>query len=198
MNKKEQTINTYNENAKALADMYDNQRARIADIEATFSLVKKDNPKVLEIGCGNGRDAEEICKRTNAYLGIDISEKLVELAREKVSSATFEVMDVENFQFPKELDVIFASASLVHIQKNQLREVLQKALSSLNDGGVFLLSMKYCDTYKENTKEDEFGTRTYYLYSQEDIKELATGFTILKNELQYLRGQMWLEVLLQK
>lgn len=198
MNKKEQTVNTYNESAQALANKFDGQGARITDIETTLALVKKDNPKVLEIGCGNGRDAQEICKRTNNYLGIDISEKLVELARQKVPSATFEVVDIESFEFPKELDAIFAFASLIHVQKNELRDVLSKAFSALNSGGVFLLSMKYAETYKESTKEDEFGVRTYYLYSQDDIKELSTGFTIIKNELHDLRGQMWLEVLLQK
>ena len=198
MNKKEQTVNTYNASAEALANKFDSQGARIKDIETTLAFIKKDNPKVLEIGCGNGRDAQEICKRTNNYIGIDISEKLVELARQKVPLATFEVVDIETFEFPKELDVIFAFASLIHVQKNELREILAKALSTLNSGGVFLLSMKYADTYQESTKEDEFGVRTYYLYSQEDIKELAIGFTILKNELYDLRGQMWLEVLLQK
>ena len=34
------------------------------DLEETFNLVGKKNPKVLEIGCGNGRDAREIIKRT--------------------------------------------------------------------------------------------------------------------------------------
>ncbi|MHB1316880.1 MAG: class I SAM-dependent methyltransferase [Minisyncoccota bacterium] len=198
MNKKEQTINTYNNSAKALANKFNGQGARIVDIETVLALVKKENPKVLEIGCGNGRDAVEICKKTNDYLGIDISEKLVGLAKQKVPSATFEVVDIETFEFPKDLDVIFAFASLIHVQKNELRDVLSKALSALNDGGVLLLSMKYAAAYKESTKEDEFGVRTYYLYSQEDIKELSTGFTILKNELHDLRGQMWLEVLLQK
>lgn len=198
MNKKEQTIDTYNVSAQALADKFDNQGVRISDIDETFALIKRDNPVVLEIGCGNGRDAQEICKRTNNYLGIDVSEKLIALAKEKVPTATFKVVDIEDFQFPENIDIIFAFASLIHIPKEKLREVLSKALTSLNQSGLFRLSMKYNDIYKETTKEDEFGIRTYYLYSQEDIKELATGFTILKSELHDLRGQMWLEVLLQK
>jgi hypothetical protein len=58
--------------------------------------------------------------------------------------------------------------------------------------------MKYSDEYIETTKEDEFGTRTYYLYSEKDIAELAQGYKIVKSEVSGLRGQKWLEVLLQK
>jgi hypothetical protein len=58
--------------------------------------------------------------------------------------------------------------------------------------------MKQADTYTETTRDDEFGTRTYYLYSKEDIEEIATGFNIVKNDLKPLSGQMWLEITLQK
>lgn len=75
-------IRIYNENALAMADKFDAIGVRLADIEETLALVK-NNPKVLEIGCGNGRDAFEICKRTTDYLGVDASEKLIELARKK-------------------------------------------------------------------------------------------------------------------
>ena len=69
MDKKTQTINTYDNSAEALAKKFDERGARILDIEETLSFIKTDNPHVFEIGCGNGRDALEILKRTNNYLG---------------------------------------------------------------------------------------------------------------------------------
>lgn len=57
MDKKNQTILTYNESATSLAKKFDELGARISDIEEAFALIQKDNPFVLEIGCGNGRDA---------------------------------------------------------------------------------------------------------------------------------------------
>lgn len=58
--------------------------------------------------------------------------------------------------------------------------------------------MKYSDEYKEVTKEDEFGIRTYYHYSLNDIKELSYQFHLLKNLENDLRGQKWIEIMLQK
>ena len=198
MDKKNQTVHTYNQSATSLAKKFDELGMRVGDIEETFALIQKDNPFVLEIGCGNGRDAAEITKRTNNYLGIDISEKLIELAKQKVPHANFQVADIETFILPSDLDMVFAFASLIHASKEALARILTEVRIALNENGVVRLSMKYGDTYSETTKEDEFGIRTYYLYSQEDIEEAASGFRIIKSELNDLRGQMWLEVILQK
>jgi len=198
MDNKTQTIKTYNESAKSLAQKFDGLGARISDIEETFALIKKDNPRVLEIGCGNGRDAQEILKHTSNYLGVDVSEKLIELAKEKVPNGQFLVADIEEYVLPTELDVVFAFASLIHVPRESLHKIFDAIFSSLNKGGAFRLSMKYADEYMESTKTDEFGTRTYYLYSDKDIKEMAQGFAIMRSEVGGLRGQMWLEVLMQK
>lgn len=198
MDKKTQTVLTYNQSAQQLADKFDRLGARVADIEEVFALVEGDAPMVLEIGCGNGRDAAVICQKTPRYLGIDVSEKLIELARQKVPQGHFEIFDVETYPFPQKIDIVFAFASLIHTPKEVLRGIFAKIFDALMPGGLFRLSMKWSDPASEVTKDDEFGTRTYYLYSQGDIEELGSQFRVLKSEVGELKGQMWLEVLLQK
>ncbi|OHA59595.1 MAG: hypothetical protein A2589_01910 [Candidatus Vogelbacteria bacterium RIFOXYD1_FULL_46_19] len=79
------TIETYNRQAVAFAAKFDEQGPRQDDIEKIFKLCQKTNPYVLEIGCGNGRDAAQIILKTTNYLGIDVSGSLLNLAKEKVS-----------------------------------------------------------------------------------------------------------------
>lgn len=198
MDPKQQTVATYNNQAQSFANKFDQLGVRAGDIEEIFSLIKKDNPKVLEIGCGNGRDALEIIKHTNDYLGLDISEKLIDLAKQKVPTANFIVADIENYVLPDNLDVIIAFASLIHVPKDSLKNILDQALVKLNPGGLFRLSMKAQDEYGQVDQTDDFGSRTYYFYSKENINELARGFVIVKNDLGEIRGQKWLEVILQK
>ncbi len=198
MEKKTQTIKTYNQSAVELARKFDKIGVRVADIEETFALIKKENPKVLELGCGNGRDAQEIVKRTNDYCGMDISEELIRLANEKVPGARFELGDISAASFPEEVDIVFAFASLIHLTKEECKTVLSKLRNSMNTGGVIRISVKYNPVYKEITQDDEFGTRTYYLYSQEDIEELASEFTIIKLEIVEGINTQWLETILQK
>lgn len=196
MDKKSQMVEFYNKNAKSWANEFNSYGARVNDIGETLALVKKDNPKVFEIGCGNGKDAQEICKRTDDYLGIDISRELILLAKQKVPEAKFEVADIEHYKLPNKIDAIFAFASLIHIPKEGLRDVFFRAFVALNDDGVFRLLLKSADKYSEVTKEDELGSRTFFLYSKNDINEMAKGFSVIKSDLNNERR--WLDVLVQK
>ncbi len=198
MDKKSQTTQTYNQRAKALANKFDSIRPRISYLEEVFAVVGKENPKVIEIGCGNGRDAVEIVKRTSDYLGIDISEELIKLAQGKVPQGRFEVADVAAFKFPEALDIVIAFASLIHIDKEEFKLVLDRIYQALNLNGVVYLSLKQSDNYREVTEEDEFGIRTYYYYSMGDIKEIAGEFRVVKEEVEEIRGKKWLEIILQK
>lgn len=198
MNKKQETIDSYNNHASAYADRFNNVRTRALAIEETFSYIKKSNPKVLEIGCANGRDAKIIIRYTNGYLGIDISEKLIEIARKNVPEAKFEVADIESYDFPENIDVILAFSSLIHSDMKNLRKILDESYRSMARGGVMYLSMKYGD-YHEETIESEIGSRTYYFYTFDDIKKMIGGkFTILKEEIEHQQNQDWIEMIIRK
>lgn len=197
MDKKQKTIESYEKSAKGLGNKFDDHGARVKDIQEVFSLIGKENPKVLEIGCGNGRDAKEIIKLTNDYFGIDISQEMINLARERASGAKFEVADVESFVFPKGIDIVIAFASLIHCDTNSLTRILSDLFSSLNEGGLVRLSLKFGE-HKEVTKTDEFGSRTHYTYTAEDIKKVAPQFVVEKEEIEEKRGQKWLEITLRK
>lgn len=198
MNLHDQTIASYNQHAADFAQKFDNLGARVSDIDEVLAIVTTPNPFVLEIGCANGRDAAEICTHTSRYIGLDPSEQLITIARQRVPQAEFVVTDAIAYDFPAGLDIIFAFASLLHIPKDSLKQVITKALAALNDGGVLRLSLKAAPQYQVLTKTDEYGTRTYYLYSPDDIQELATGWQVLLNEIENFRGQSWLKVMLQK
>lgn len=125
---KEQTIDTYNKSARLHTDKFDEIDIRFDDIEKTFSYINKPNPKTIEFGCGNGRDAQEIVKRTNDYLGVDLSNELLKIARDKVPNANFKLDDFETLDLPRNTDIIFAFASLLHSNKKILRRFLKRRI----------------------------------------------------------------------
>ncbi len=198
MDKKAQTIDTYNKIAHSMAQRFNELGARIPDIEKTFSCIARRNPKVLEIGCGNGRDAAEILKCTDDYVGIDISESMIRLAKERVPQGTFVVADIENCDFPQNIDIIFSFASLLHSPKEKVKIILNEAYEALNPGGVFFISLKYGE-YGEEAKTDEFGTRTFYFYAPDLLKELAGDryATVFLDEYEF-GEQKWFRIILQK
>ncbi len=198
MDKKKQTIQTYNKSAEAMTEKFNDIGVRTEDVKRGFSFIKKDNPKVVEIGCGNGREAKEILKHTNDYLGIDISEELIKIARKENPDGKFKVVDLEDFNFSKNIDIIFSFASLLHSDKDNVKIILDRAYKSLNNQGIFYISLKY-DDYQERIIEDEFGIRTYYFYTPELIKELAgLKYKTVHIDIQDLKGQKWFNIILKK
>jgi predicted TPR repeat methyltransferase len=199
MNKKEETVKTYNKSAVALAKKFSTIGRRIDDIKRGLSYINEKNPNVLEIGCGNGRDAKEILDLTDTYTGVDISEGMIKIAREHIPKGNFIVADIETFDFPKNIDIIFAFASLLHLDKESIKKVLLKGHSSLNKNGIFYISIKW-DRYQEKIQNDEFGQRVFYYYTEEDMRGLAldTNYKIIYEDRQLLRGVDWLTIVLKK
>jgi len=197
--KKTQTINTYDKSAKFHANKFDNIGARVEDIKLTFSKINKVNPKTIELGCGNGRDAQEITKYTNDYLGIDLSGELIKFAKEKVGKQYFKIADIETFNYPKDIDVVFSFASLLYSDKESVRYILLNIYNNINKGGVMFISLKYGKYQEKLINKKKQGPKTFYLYTPEDIKEITTkNFKPIFESVQYFKGQRWFSLILQK
>jgi SAM-dependent methyltransferase len=182
MDKKTRTTFTYNHSAKDFAKMFDTGKPRSRDINNAFELRGKKNPLVLEVGSGSGRDAKEILKQTNRYIGIDIAEHMVEIAKKKVPKGRFIQADIESFVYPKRLDIIFAFDSLLHICVHALEKFFQNAHTNLNKDGIIYISMK-TGPYHEETHVDCYGIRTFYFYEMEEVETLtAELFDIVYQE----------------
>ena len=124
---------------------------------------------------------------------------MVRLAQEKVPGSRFEVHDIETYEFPKNLDVIFAFASLIHVPRESLTSILNRAHEALNHGGVFRISLKHSEKYKEVVTDDEFGYRVYYHYSMRDLDIMRrNNFDLKYVDTPVIKNQKWLEVLLKK
>ena len=60
----------------------------------------KEGDKVLDLGCGNGRFYDFFKKRKVDYVGIDNSERMIEIAKEKHPEARFGVSSGFETTFP--------------------------------------------------------------------------------------------------
>jgi len=73
-----------------------------------------------------------------------------------------------------------------------------ESYKSLNQNGIIFLSLQK-GNYKEITKEDNLGIRIFYLYTIEDIMDIAPhGLNILYEETQVLRDKEWITLVLRK
>ncbi len=195
-----QNVKVYDESAQELASYFSGIGPRFEDIERGLELAgKKDGARVIELGCGDGRDAAEIIKRVNWYEGIDPSRGLLDIAKRNVPSASFKLTDALAYKYPENLDVIFAFASLLHINQSDLRNVFYKANLALRVGGIFYISLKYRSSYAEETKEDKYGERMFYYYNSDIIEHIAgESFETIYKDRQSQGSTDWFTIALQK
>jgi len=201
MDKNKKTIEAYDKNAQFYADKFDNVGSRIEDIDKTFKLNESGSNKTLELGCGNGRDAEYIISKIgiNNYTGIDASGGLINLARQKVPTGEFHVKDMREIDFdPETFGIIFSFASMLHVNREDMETLLLKCHKWLKIGGILFISTKYGE-YKEEKTNNLGDDKYYYFYLPEDIEKLcAYKFFVVYKNIQDIRGQSWFEIALRK
>ncbi|MBU1202515.1 class I SAM-dependent methyltransferase [Patescibacteria group bacterium] len=104
----------------------------------------KDNFKILDLGCGNGRLLKSIQPANIKfnYLGVDFSENLVAEARKQHPDTRFIVADMVDLNFePGTFDMIFMIASFHHIPSRRERlELLFKINRWLKPGGYLFMT----------------------------------------------------------
>lgn len=141
---------------------------------------------VLDIGCGIGRDAEELIKRGCVYTGIDASWGMLALARERIPSGNFRHMNFYAIDFPDgTFDGFWASAVFLHVPKNEIQKVLMEARRILVLGGVGFVSVKKKTTMDEGTIHEEKAggiDRYFSFYDEEEIRIIfkEQGFEIIR------------------
>jgi SAM-dependent methyltransferase len=187
MDNNHKTIKAYDNNSQFYADKFDSYGIRADDIDRALKLNESGCDRVLELGCGNGRDAQYIVSKVGKdnYVGIDASEGLVMLAKEKVSPVTFQVKDMREVSYETEtFGVIFSFASMLHVNREELSDIVEKCHKWLKIGGILYISTKYGE-YKELEIENLNDKKYYYPYAPEDIQKIAgLGFKIIYNVIQ--------------
>ncbi len=108
-----------------------------------FGRYVTEGEKILDLGCGNGRLLEIFKDKKVDYIGVDNSEKLIEIAKKKYSKARFQVADALNLPFPNNyFDKVFCIAVLHHIPSEEFRlQFLKEARRVLKSEGFLVLTV---------------------------------------------------------
>ncbi len=201
MSKDKLTVETYDNSAEMFVSYFAGIGSRVKDIETALELTQQDPLSIsaVEIGCGDGRDAVEIVKRVGSYEGFDPSVGLLDLARQKLPDESFKVADALSYDYPPNIDLYFAFASLLHVNRTDLGTVFQKTGESLRPNGILYISLKERPEYVEELQEDQFGARMFYYYNPQLIEQIAgAAFKSVFEDRQTIGSTNWFTVALQK
>lgn len=133
------TIQDYNLIAK---DFARTREKPWPEIKFLFDDYLIPGERVLDLGCGNGRFFEFFRGKNIDYFGVDSSESLIAIAKNKYPEARFQVVDALNLPFPNDyFDKVYSIAVLHHIPSDELRsQFLREAKRVLKPGGFFIIT----------------------------------------------------------
>ena len=125
--------------------MYVNEESYQSEVDKVVSLVKQykksQGNMLLDIACGTGAQAVYL---QNHFIvtGIDLSNEMLEVAKEKVKNATFINADMCNFDLNNQYDVIvnlYGSIGQVETLE-QMQRAVSCSYNHLKQGGIFILT----------------------------------------------------------
>ncbi len=97
--------------------------------------------RILDAGCGSGRDLRAFTRAGFHAIGLDASPTLVELAR-SYSGASCTVGRLEDMTYENCFDGVWACASLLHLRREVLPGVLRRIHAALVPRGVLYASVQ--------------------------------------------------------
>lgn len=191
------TIQYYQQNAERFS--LETRSVDFSETQNRFMNKLKSRAKILDFGCGSGRDTKCFLAHGFRVEAIDGSEELCKIASEftgiEVKHLLFQELAEEN-----KYDGIWACSSILHLPKQELIEVMKKMSIALRNQGIIYTSFKY------GIFEGERNGRYFTDMTENSFAEILQNISGLEIEKQWItsdvrpgRGnEKWLNLILRK
>ncbi len=162
----DQTIEYYNEHAKEFCES--TVDADMSACREKFTAYLPAGGHILDAGCGSGRDSKAFLEQGFIVTAIDASEEVCAEA-EKLIHQPVLCLRFEDLQYEDEFDGIWACASLLHVSREEMGDVLVRLKKALKKNGILYASFKFGD--QERVKDG----RLFNDYDKASLKALMEG-----------------------
>ena len=117
-----------------------------ADCEAEAPVAveadaKTADVRIIDVGCGSGRDAAAFREMGYEVRGLDASEELARVAAERFG-IDVDVCDMASWVAEEPFDGVWCCASLLHLDDDGVERFFQNLTGNVTDGGAVFVSVK--------------------------------------------------------
>jgi ubiquinone/menaquinone biosynthesis C-methylase UbiE len=184
---------TYDQIASTYAERYWN--TSLNHKLKRFTEAVRLNGKVLDLGCGPGRDVALLSERGLNVIGLDRSLGMLAEAQRRVP-AGFACADMRRIPLASaHLDGIWMCDSLLHVPRMDVPNVLNEAGRILTTNGVLFISVRQGDG--DEWSDSDGGRRYFTLFQLDELLGLLTQakFIIREHSLDVIGHSTWISVL---
>lgn len=183
LNRIQKTINQYNKIALLYAQ---NISRRIPQEEINyFAKLLKPHSKILDVGCAAGRDSRIFKDLGFDVIGIDLSEKLLEIAKRNNPDITFKKADFRSIPYPNDsFDGLWVNAVFHHIDREEMITALKEFRRVLKANGILYIRTKQGKGNWKGREELALNEeREFTLLSSKDLESMIKKIGLSKIEL---------------
>lgn len=164
------TLKYYDENAREF--VAGTIEADMSYAQNKFLEYMRPNSRILDLGCGSGRDSLFFKKKGFSVTAVDGSPEMCKQASsligDEVRCLLFEDLDYRNH-----FQGIWACASLLHVPKDDMQAILKRVSVAMVMHGVLYVSYKYGT--EQRVKEG----RLFSDYTEKNLDELFSSYNRL-------------------
>jgi predicted TPR repeat methyltransferase len=180
------------------ADQYDtnSNKTRDLDTKSTIKTLNKfDFSKVIELGCGTGKNTTFLLKKADEIIGLDFSQEMLNKAKAKIKDERVEFRKADltkSWEIDNDFaDLITCSLTLEHIKN--LNHIFNQANLKLKKNGLFFISELHPFKQYSGSKakyETESGTKELEVY----IHHISEYIDAAKNNgFEFVEMKEWFD-----
>ena len=191
------SLQYYNQHAR---EFFDNTRnVDFKEMQDKFLCYLKPGARILDFGCGSGRDTKYFVTKGFTTDAVDGSEELVDIAS-KYTGVEVRQMYFQDLDEYETYDGIWACSSILHLSYTELEDVFVKMARALVSHGVLYTSFNY------GTEEGERSGRYFTDMTETKIERLLKSVNVFSIEEMWMTSDVrpgraeekWLNMILRK
>jgi SAM-dependent methyltransferase len=139
-----QTIDAYERSARECVVRWNQRRHRRPPLLVKWLKSLPADARLLDLGCGGGKDAGYLGQRGYRVVGVDRTSALLSAGRRRYRSLPLVRADLRQLPFQAmSFDGLWAAASLMHLPKPVARRTLTDLSKLVRPGGLFAATVTY-------------------------------------------------------
>ncbi|MEF9922565.1 MAG: class I SAM-dependent methyltransferase [Anaerovoracaceae bacterium] len=194
---KSQTLEYYEKNAEDfITGTIDSD---VTNLYEHFERYMKHEQSILDLGCGTGRDSKYFLEKGYSVTAVDGSLQMCNFASNLIGHDV-RCLLFADLDYSQCFDGVWACASLLHVAKEDIDDILSKVNKALEKEGILFTCFKYGDF------EYEKNGRFFSNYTEKTISNIINeeaGFKILETFItgdvrEDKKDERWVNVVAQK